>query len=111
MSVARSGAARPGATVTARSLMPLFAAALATLCLAFALALAPAQAEAAQGRGAVCVGPRVSAAPTPRMATASALGFVGVAEWLGARAGTALAEKGFLTGLEAIMRAAGHRNA
>jgi hypothetical protein len=111
MSVARPDAARPGATVTARSLIPLFAAALAALCLAFALAVAPAQAAAAQGGGSICVGPRVPGAPTPRTATASALGFVGVAEWLGARAGTALAEKGFLTGLEAIMRAAGHRNA
>ncbi len=109
MSVARSGATREGAAVTVRSLALLLAAGL--LCLAFAFAGSPARAEAAPSRGSVCVGPGPALPAPPRMATGSRIGFVGVAGWLGARAATALAEKGFLTGLEAIMRAAGHRNA
>jgi hypothetical protein len=118
MSVARSGAPHDGAAVTVRSMRLLVAAGLATLCLAFASAAAvPGRAEANSGTvcgGAKVVkppGPRTARRAAPRVATGSALGFVGIAEWLGARAGTAIAEKSFLTGFEAVLRAAGQRNA
>jgi hypothetical protein len=49
--------------------------------------------------------------PLSAEATTSVITGRGAAEWLGARAGTALAEKTFLTGIEWIARMAGHRNA
>ena len=109
MSVARPGATRVGAAVTVRSLALLLAAGLS--CLAVAFPGAPARAEAAGSGGPVCVGPTLARPPRDRGRPRLAVGFVGVAGWLGARAATALAEKGFVTGFEAVLRAAGHQNA
>ncbi|HWH20638.1 MAG TPA: hypothetical protein VN671_08895 [Solirubrobacterales bacterium] len=106
MSVARPGAARPGAPVAARnSRTVLFVAALAALCLVTALAATPARAQA---QSQVCGGPRV---PARAAASASSMRHAGPLGWIGARAGTALAEKGFLTGIEWIGKLAGHQSA
>ncbi len=97
MPVARLGASRSGAKL-------LLVVAVAALCLA--VVASPAAANQ------LCGGPTRSTSAAGRVATASsARRSLGVVGWLGARAGTALAEKGFLTGIEWIGEVAGHQSA
>lgn len=108
--------ARPGASSAGnRSWKLLLVAAFAALCVTFAFAESPAPAQAAAcGPIRVAIPPRAQAAnrmPLSSEATTSVITARGAAEWLGARAGTALAEKTFLTGIEWVARMAGHRNA
>lgn len=115
MTAARPGASRPGATGYLRiSLALLLAIGLSAFCSAIGLATAAAPAQAqtsSRSQAPACGVSRGSVSPSPRVATGSkAVPLLAVGSWLGARAATALAEKGFLTGLEAIMRAAGHQN-
>lgn len=119
MPVARTGASSAGNGSSRLLLAVALAAVSATL--AFASSAAPAQAacgfrvslppDRASSLRATTSLSQPASFVVPSTARASRVFTArSVAEWLGGRAATALAEKTFLTGIEWVARMAGHRN-